>query len=487
MKADDGTGDSAAYRFEPLARRGLLLGLGFGELAVLAVALVVAVLVVHACRGAAGLAGGVAVLAAGGALCRPVAGRAPLHWAVVCATFAGRPKRSVLRPFRAADRPPLSAGPLTAPGAGAAPQRSRFPLKAFAPRTWVDQVGPTPGHGAVGALLDTRAGTAAAVLRVRGSPFYLLDASEKQRKLASWAGALESVCASRNSLVRLQWCQRAHQDGSRALAAHLSKAGDPASPGYANHHELVESAGERAWRHDTFVVVVTRCALRRRRLDDHGAKVLLNEVEAFRTQLHNAGFSCDGVLDGDGLSAALGNFLVPGLDRSPGAHPWPLAIEERWDAFHADGFWYRTYWVAEWPRHHVGPDFLSPLLIGKGRRCFSVVLAPVPPERAARDAESARTAQAADAHLRAQGGFLETARQRRRAEALEGREELLADGRGSFCFAGYVAVSGGSLEELDRSCAELERAAAASKLYLRLLFGQQRQALTWALPFGSGI
>jgi hypothetical protein len=120
-------------------------------------------------------------------------------------------------------------------------------------------------------------------------------------------------------------------------------------------------------------------------------------------------------------------------------------------------------------------------------RSFSVVMAPVPPERAVRDAESSRTAQIADAHLRAQGGFLETAQHRRQAEALEGREAQLADGRGAFEFAGYITVSACDEPGLERACSELERSAGAARLCLRPLFGQQREALVWALPFGRGL
>jgi hypothetical protein len=115
------------------------------------------------------------------------------------------------------------------------------------------------------------------------------------------------------------------------------------------------------------------------------------------------------------------------------------------------------------------------------------VMAPVPPARAERDAQSSRTAQLADAKLRAQGGFLETARQRRQAEALEGREERLVDGRGVFKLAGYFTVSGSDKAALEAACSDLERAAGAAKVSLRLLYGQQKEALTWALPFGRGL
>jgi len=203
--------------------------------------------------------------------------------------------------------------------------------------------------------------------------------------------------------------------------------------------------------------------------------------------MRNVGLVCEGVLDRKGTAVALGAFLVPSLGCYPGAHPWPLALEEHWADVRADGSWHRTYWVAEWPRSSVGPDFLSPLLIGTGRRSFSVVMGPVPPERAERDAQSSRTAQVADAQLRAQGGFLETARQRRQAEALESREERLADGRGVFELAGYFTVSGSDRAELEAACSDLERAAGAAKVCLRLLYGQQKEALTWALPFGRGL
>jgi hypothetical protein len=40
---------------------------------------------------------------------------------------------------------------------------------------------------------------------------------------------------------------------------------------------------------------------------------------------------------------------------------------------------------------------------------------------------------------------------------------------------------------LEAACSDLERAAGAAKVSLRLLYGQQKEALTWALPFGRGL
>lgn len=466
--------EDPSYRFEPLERRGLLLGLGFGQVALLAVALLLAIGFVAALPGAGGFAAGAVTLVAGGVLCRPIAGRPPAQWLSVLAAFGAR--RRV-----AAERPP-------------SPPSLRLPARTFAAGTYLCELPAVDGQPAIGALLDEKSGTAAALLRARGGPFCLLDEREKEHRLAAWAGVLESVSAGRSSLARLQWCQWAVPADGSPLLAHLQASGDPDSAGAAGHALLLERAAQRAWRHETLLVVAVKCRgrrasrdLRRRpRPSAEGAEALRNEVRALRAQMRSAGFVCEGVMDAAGAARALGSFLVRGTGDSAGAFPWPLAVEEHWSEVRIDGSWHRTYWVAEWPRSRVGPDFLSPLLVGTARRSFSVVMAPLPPDKAAREAEAARTAQAADEQLRAQGGFLPTARHRRQSEALEGRETELADGRGAFEISGYVAVSAADKPALEEAAAELERAAGAAKLSLRLLYGQQREALTWTLPFGRG-
>ncbi len=478
--------EGASYRFEPLERRGLFLGLGAGQLAVIILAVLAALASVKAWPGVFGVGAAVGSLGLAGVLCRPVSGRPPLQWLNVAGLFFARRRRVSLAP------PTTSLTPARheAQPADERPSRAvRLPAKVFTPGLYLCEL--PAGPGPIGALLDERAGTAAALLRVRGASFCLLDDVDKERKLGAWAAVLESVSSHRSSLVRLQWCQRALPGDSLSQLGHLQQAGDIGSPGFAGHVALLERVGARSWRHETLLLVAVRCRARARgrqgRLSDEDADALRNEVRSLRAQMRNVGLVCEGVLDRTGAAAALGAFLVPSLDRYPGAHPWPLALEEHWADVRADGSWHRTYWVAEWPRSSVGPDFLSPLLIGTGRRSFSVVMAPVPPERAERDAQSSRTAHVADAQLRAQGGFLETARQRRQAEALEGREERLVDGRGVFKLSGYFTVSGSDKAGLDAACSDLERAAGAAKVCLRLLYGQQKEALTWAFPFGRGL
>ena len=93
--------DEGSYRFEPLERRGLLLGLGLGQLIVLAAAVLAAIGLAKTWPGAVGFLAAAGALASGGLLCRPVAGRPPSQWLRVAASFASR--RRVL-----AQSPPAS-------------------------------------------------------------------------------------------------------------------------------------------------------------------------------------------------------------------------------------------------------------------------------------------------------------------------------------------------------------------------------------------
>lgn len=167
--------------------------------------------------------------------------------------------------------------------------------------------------------------------------------------------------------------------------------------------------------------------------------------------------------------------------------PWPMATEVHWDRLHTDRTWHATYWVAEWPRVEVGPDFLAPLLLGPVRRSVSVVMEPVAPSRAVRQVEQARTADVADSELRRRGGFLATARRTRETEVVAQREAELAEGHASFRFSGYVTVTAPDPAALDEACEATEQAAGQCRLELRRLYGDQRWAYTCTLPLARGL
>jgi hypothetical protein len=165
-----------------------------------------------------------------------------------------------------------------------------------------------------------------------------------------------------------------------------------------------------------------------------------------------------------------------------------MAGDDGWSVYRCDGGYHATYWIAEWPRVDVGPEFLTPLLLGAQHgRTVSLVLEPVPARRAAREAEAARTAHMADEELRRRGGFLTSARRRREQEEVLIRETELADGHALYRYSGYATASARSPEELAAACSELEVAAARAHLDLRRLYGQQAEAFCWTLPLARGL
>lgn len=484
------------YTFDPVDRRGLLLGLTISQLGLLGAGAVVALVGGGVVGGAAGIVVAVAALVGAAIVaCWPVAGRPPVEWLPIVVGWAvrraGGPRLSPdpRHGFRAR-APDLAgwAGPvLTAPPAGRRP-----PSAAPAGITILDVPG-GPGEQPLGVVRDRRAGTWAAVVAVAGRSFTLLDGSDQRARLDAWGALLAGLARPGSPVIRVQWVARVRPGDAAALrhpdvlpqASGAGRARHMASgAGRARHMasgaayaELVEAAGAAARVHQTLVVV----AVRPRRGDGDPLDVLRREVRLLRGQLAGADLDPGPALGPDALRHALRCSLAEH------SGVWPLASDEDWSAWRADDGWHATYWIAEWPRVETGPDFLVPLLLSGDRRVVSVTMGPVPAARAAREVESARTASMADDELRRRAGFLATARRQRMAEGVARREAELADGHAEYRFSGYVTVSGGDRAALDRCCAEVEHVAQSARLDLRRLWGQQAEAFTWTLPLARGL
>ena len=459
-----------SYRFHPLERRGVVLGLGAAQVGTLAAGAVVAFVAIQA---GGGLVAAAAVLALAAALALvPVGGRSSVDWTPVAARWLIN-SVSPVKARAGCCAPPSGVRILAAPDA--------------------------PGDGELGVVHDRRSGAWAAVMPLDGPPFSLLDTEDKQRQLAAWGAVLASTCRPSSPVYRIQWVQRAHPPDLDAVRAHLTqgraaKAAPAALHGYA---DLLTSAETGAGGHEVLLVVAVHPKRAGRQLRSFGpgrggvCGLLRRELRLVAGQLRRAGIEPSQPLDVAGVAAAIRR----GYEPAAGARPrtggqrsaWPMAWRDGWAAAHVDGRWHATSWVAEWPRVEVGPDFLAPLLLVGGARVVALTMVPVPPRLAVRDAESARTAELADEELRRRAGFLATARHRRRAEGVATREAELADGHGELRFSGYVAVSGATPEELDATAAGVEAVAQQCGLELRRLYGQQAEALTWTLPLGRGV
>lgn len=495
------------YRFGPLERRGLIAGWRGGQIAVVAAGLLVGVVSLRAHPNAFGVVEAVAVLAAAiAAACWPLSGRTGEEWLPTVVRWgldgvSGRRRHSLLP--EAGHRATVLRSPT------AQPERIGMPAGVFSGLSLLSVGGGplTPVPGEVGVVQDGRAGTLTAALALEGHSFALLGPGEKERRVAGWSAVLAALAREGSSVHRLQWVALALPDDGRAVHAYLRERA-VAAPGSAardSYGGLLAECGADISRHGVLLAVQVRRGRRDRGADGLAvtARTLLRELANVARLVTDAEVSCLGPLGPDQLAAAIRTVgesdpptpagptpgpggATPDRGPSPGL-PWPMAVEVEWGRVRTDANWHATYWIAEWPRVDVGPDFLAPILLGPLRRSVSVVMEPVSPSRAVRAVEAARTADIADSELRRRGGFLATARRAREAELVARRETELADGHGSFRFSGYVTVSAPDPSQLEEWCQATEHAAGQARLELRRLYGDQERALLCTLPLCRGL
>ncbi len=475
-----------SYLFPALERRGVVAGLRAGQLLVVGAALFVGIVAVRVWPDADGAAlAGVMTVGASAVAFLPVRGQSVEQWAPLAARRAVRvaTRRHRVEPFgqrRFGPADGLCTPDALVPGL-------RFTSVA------------RPGAPPVAVIHDRASGSETAVLAVRGRSFALLDAADKDRRLGGWGNALAALSREGGPVRRVQWLERTVPGDAEALTRHVSDAARlPARhPALASYLGLVAEAGPLGQDHECFVALTVRGGRR-----DRATGVLLRELRLFEGQLRSAEIEVDHVLEPRELGAVIQTAIDPWsrveLARQVGAHPdlpgpppdraWPATIEESWASLRTDATWHATFWVAEWPRTEVGADFLAPMLLHQiAQRSLSVVMAPLPPSAGAREAEAARTAQAADEQLRQRSGFLTTARRRREAEGVARRESELSDGHAPYRFSGYVTVTAHDAEALDEACGDMVQAAHQCRVELRRLYGIQDRAFTWTLPFGRGL
>ena len=489
--------DPARYRFGPLERRGLIAGWRAGQIASVAAGLVVGVTVLRARPDVAGGVFALVALIGGvGVACWPIAGRTAEEWVPTVARW-GADSGGHRRRWRA-------SGPAAGHRAGRGMHARRLEVAAPEPGPFgglsVLAVDGGPGKvRATAVVYDARERTYTAALSVRGHSFALLGAEEKERRVGGWSGVLAGLAREGSAIHRLQWLALALPDDGAAVRSYFSE--EAATPSDSSHHhsygEFLDGAGADTCRHEVLLVLQVREVKSRGPLQHRQREscvTLLREVESMQRQISDADVTVDGLLDAPELVGLLrrnGDTSAPPTVTQEHTvvttSPWPMAVDVEWSRVHTDALWHATYWIAEWPRIDVGPDFLAPLLLGPLRRTVSVVMEPISPSRATREVEQARTADIADSELRRRGGFLSTARRAREAEIVVRREAELADGHASFRFSGYVTVSAASTEGLDEACQVTEQAAGQAHLELRRLYGEQGRALTCTLPLCRGL
>jgi hypothetical protein len=492
------------YRFGPLEQRGLVGPLLFGQVVVLAIAAALGLAALYLLRDWIGL--GVALLlvgAAGAAVLLPFQGRTLEAWAPIGIRWLLR-SREQKRGYRS-----------QSPGAGfrVGENGARVGEASLPDELAGLRMLEVPyGADRVGVIHDRAAGTYTVAIAVKAGAFGLLDASEQERKLDAWGSVLASLARDGSPVRRLQWIERTLPAQGDELAGYLQAERDRAVPLdsglVASYIELVESAAPATQEHEILLALQIderqgARELRRRGGGEQAAcELVLREAESLAERLSIAEITVFGLLRPRRYGEAIRDALDPfgrqararaalGEDDRAGVDPalmGPLADEASWECYRTDSALHATFWIAGWPRHDVGPAFLTPLLMQTtSLRTVAVCIEPVAHSIAIRKAEAARTAEVAEELQRERQGFMTTARIRLRQQAAARREEELADGHAEMRFAGFVTVSARSAEELERTATEVEHAAALCRLELQRLYGEQGESFTFTLPLGRGL
>ncbi|HZD72613.1 MAG TPA: SCO6880 family protein [Actinomycetota bacterium] len=491
------------YRFGPLERRGLIGTLRPGQLLVLGATVLLTILLVETLRNGAGLALGALFLSSGGlASFAPFGGRTLNEWVPVVATFASRKLRGRDH-WRS----------------GAAEAGTRF-LGGDIPVRPPDPIGRVellafPFRGVeLGVLADRSNGTFTAVIQARARSFVLLDPEDKAQRLAGWANVIAGLAREGSPISRLQWLERTVPDDRNALNRYLRDALDPeigldALP-LQSYLRLTQAAGPVTEQHELYIALQLNAGKAARAIKQAGGKdtgacmVLARELDTMARRLEQAEVEVLHALGPRRLAATIRLAYDPhartNLARLASNDPsredgvsarnaWPQRTRTHWSYYRTNDVVHSTYWIAEWPRIEVGPDFLAPLLVQtRCMRTVSVTMEPVPPLKAMRAVGFAKTADVADEELRQKLGFIGTAKRRNQAEAVARREQELADGHADVRFSGYITVTADDTDELSAACGEIEHAAGQCRLEIQRCDGEQDVSFTFgALPMCRGL
>ena len=346
--------------------------------------------------------------------------------------------------------------------------------------------------------------------RAQGSTFALRDDAEQHQLVGGWAEVLASMADSGSPITRLQVLERTlpdiGEDAARYLKDEMRRpAGDDLVRSYL---ELLDEAAPVNREHETLVVLQADLRrlgplMRQFRDRDLAAYVaLVQELTSLTDRLLAAAVSVEGALPPRLLAETVRVAFEPWarLDlaqramrdpRAAGCEPnsaWPVAAQDDWLRYRTDGAWHAVYWIRERPRVAVRPDFLEPLLLRtRALRTLSLVMEPVPPERAQREVERQRTHTLSDQAAKERHGFMTSRRKEHEIEQVLTREEELAEGHEELRFTGCLAVSAPSVYELELACKEVQRQASRARLQVVRLAGEQAAAFTCVLPLGRGL
>lgn len=476
------TSTATSIRFARLPRRGVLLGFSALRIATLgiAVATFVPALFVAGSQGAALTmplwAGAIA------AAFVPWRGSPLIEWVPTVAHYAWRSATSQTR-FRARPDRPRPAGTLALPGDAAA---LRFLIDT--------ETGAAMLH-------DPHAQTLTAVAMLRHPSFVLQSPDEQARRVHGWSRTLAHLAAT-GSGTRVQILEVALPDAGRGITGWWETHAPEDRGGWVvrQYEDLMTTVVPAASTHRTLAALSLDLRKARPLIRQSGrglagaAAFLKQEMTSFQTSLRAAEIHLDDWLGEEDVAATLRTAYDPGFGATDQATAklataGPVAVDEHWDHVRHDTGHSAVLWVSEWPRVAAPPFFLHSLVFQPGiRKTISMTYEPIPADEAIRDIRRAKVEYATDAAQKAKLGVIADLSDSVEASDVVDRERALISGHADIRFTGLVAITAGTVEELEAAVAEIARAAIQSGCETRRLYGQQARAFTAAaLPLGRKV
>lgn len=470
-------------RFGRLQSKGFLLGLSVPRVIALAVALFVLVPALFFGGVTGALLASPLVLALVVAVFVPVAGRAAVEWLPIGGHWLLRRTLGQdvygVRPLH-----PRPAGTLALPG------------DATALRVHLDE--------STGAAMvhDPHRQTLTATAAVSHPAFVLLGPGEQERRVNAW-GRVFAVLAATDQIATVQVLEATIPDTGREVATHWRdlrrSADDWATRCYA---DLVAQAAPASSRHRTTVSISLDLRRAARAIRHHGrgiaaaAAVLRQDMHTLSVALRAAELKLSGWLGPDQLAQIIRCAYNPTASPADACTEYdlsaagPVGVHEHWDHFVADDDAHSAVlWINDWPRSDVAPSFLHPLILRPGvHKSFSLVARPVPAREAMRAIRRQKVDYITDAEQKARLGQLADYADTQEYQDLLQRERELVAGHTDLLFAGFLAVTARSRDDLDAAVGDIRRAAIQAGCESRRLVGQQAQAFAAAaLPLGRGL
>lgn len=358
------------------------------------------------------------------------------------------------------------------------------------------------GGGAI--IEDAASGTATAVIEVTSPGYGLLDDSDQEGRVAAWA-QLQSGLVNHVGLARVQVLNTSRVAQPKQLRDYYERRVSEAVSDWAReqYETLLDAGVATTTTHRQYVaVVLDKSRIGKEVRAQGGGKaglvsVMAREVATLRSSLTDCSVTVRHWLGARQLSAvtriaydpAAGDLIDERTADRAGVAPataGPMAGEEHWDHIQVDEVFHRTFEITEWPRIPTLPDFLNAVNTLPFQHTMSLYFTPIKLKQSMSRIRRERGAIDSNRELRQKRGNHreDNAFEKREREAIDQREEELAQGFGDLEYIGLVTVTAITLEDLDAHSSELRTAIEGKGMEARPMFGQQLAAFNSSgLPF----